>query len=244
MIKLSTATHNICHCGFDPITHNEMLPDKTHRFGYDPDKVNMMKEYWHQVYSSFSADVIGFQEFCPWLDSEKKLNTASELFEPFGYKVDEGAWESKMRLSIASRLPMERVYEMNFEPVSLRRRRKNYLTVDGRRIAIFNCHLTAGQDYDEVRRGEREILLEEFKKEDCFIAFGDYNSRTGDEFEIFADAGFNMANDTGFGTVRKTGHSCDNIIVSPNIRIEKTELFDRDYLLSDHNVLYAELVIE
>jgi len=241
MEKLRVATHNVCHMGFNPLNGSELLPDLTHRFGYEADKVEMMKKNWDAVYSAFSADIIAFQEYCPWFDFAHTIPTREALFERFGYLVDEGEWVSNMRLTIASKMPLEKGYERSFMPASERRRRKAYVTVGDKRIAIFNCHPTPGNN-QEVRQREYALLLENFKDEEYFIACGDYNARTMDEFEIFKKAGYSMAN-TGIGTVRKTGLTCDNIIVSQNIRIEKTELFDKEFSLSDHAILYAEVLI-
>ena len=49
-----------------------------------------------------------------------------------------------------------------------------------------------------------------------------------------------MANH-GIPTVRVSGSTCDNIVVSPNIRISNVQVFDPGFSLSDHAVLYAEL---
>ena len=225
--------------GFNPLNGSELFPDLTYRFGYEADKAEMMKNNWDAVYASFQADIIAFQEYCPWFDLAHTIPTRQALFERYGYQVDEGELVSNMRLSIASKHPLEKGYEKSFLPASERRRRKVYITVDGTRIAVFNCHPTPHGD-GEIRRQEYALLIEDMKQEETFIAFGDYNARTIDEFQIFANAGFPMAN-TGMGTVRKSGCTCDNIIVSPNISIEKVALFDQEFTLSDHMVLYAEL---
>lgn len=238
MKTIRVATHNICHTGWNPLDHTELFPDHSYRNGYPEEISGLMKENWKNVYSGFSADLIGLQEYCEWFDLGHTKTTAETVFRPFGYEIVHPG----RGLAVATRFALEPVYESDFQPVSNRRRQKFYAEIDGKRVAILNSHPTPRLDGGDVRQAEYRILMEDFAKETYFIAFGDYNARTAEEFRIFEEAGYPMAN-RGIGTVRKSGCTCDNIIVSPNIRILKTELFDPDYLLSDHQVLYAEIEI-
>ena len=236
---LRVATHNVCHMGYDPVARTQAFPDGKYRFGYTEDFLERMKENWKNVYASFRADLIGIQEYYYWMDFQHEIESARDLYSSFGYRVTDG----DHGLAIATDLPLEPVYEAAFEPVSNRRRQKFYLDLNGQKVAVFNSHPTP-RDNADIRRQEYGILLEEFAKEPCFIAFGDYNARTGEEYRVFEEAGYPMVN-TGFMTawsMRTDAYlACDNIIVSPNIRILKTALFDPGYTVSDHQVLYAEI---
>ncbi|MBQ7246665.1 MAG: endonuclease/exonuclease/phosphatase family protein [Lachnospiraceae bacterium] len=235
MKKISVASHNICFMGYNPIDKSQHSADGEHRMGYEADMVEPMKERWNKVMSSFSADIIGIQEYCPWFDAAQTEKTEDVVYRPFGYDViyDGG-------ISPASKWPMEKVYKRFYEPVSQRVYQKFIVNVDGDPIVIFNTHPTP-KDNGGIRKGEYEILLSELKKEERFIAFGDFNARTPDEFIPFLEAGYYLAN-SGIRTVTNNC-TCDNIICSSNIRIEKVDLFDRQFSLSDHCVLYAELRI-
>ena len=237
MKTLRVATHNICHMGFNPLDGTQAFQNGKYRFGYEADAVEMMRRNWKEVYSSFSADLIGLQEYYYWFDQAHEIITEQEIFVPAGYQLE----DDDMGLALASKYAAQKVYALSFEPVSKRRRQKFYVDVDGRRIAVFNSHPTP-KDNREIRKKEYELLIEEYKREECFVAFGDYNAQTADEFEIFSKAGFPMAN-TGLGTVIRTGATCDNIIVSPNIRIEAVKLYDEKFTLSDHKILYAEITL-
>lgn len=237
MKKIYAATHNICHMGYNPQDGTQLFPDGKYRFGYETDMVETMMQNWEKVYSSFSADIIGIQEHYFWIDQRHMHITEKEIFNRFGYEVEDG----DMGLAVASKLPLTRVCELSFAPVSKRRWQKFYIEADGKKIAVFNSHPTP-KDNREIRRQEYELLLDEFKNEECFIAFGDYNARSIDEFEIFADAGYHMAN-AGI-TTTVGGHTCDNIIVSSNIEVGDILLFDEGFSLSDHNILLAELLIK
>lgn len=236
MLTLRVATHNICHMGKNPIDRTELFPDHSYRNGYEEDMLGLMKQYWTEVQSSFSADVMGLQEYCGWFDLKHTRRTAEEVYEPFGYEVlDVGTG-----LTLVTKLPAVHEISSNFEPVSIRRWQKFHLTAGDREIAVFNTHPTPRDA--EIRQKEYAMLIEEFRKEETFIAFGDFNGKTADEYEIFEKAGFPMAN-TGLGTTEK-GSECDNIIVSPNIRFQRVEIFDPKFTVSDHAVLYAEVEID
>ncbi len=254
MIKLSVATHNICHFGKDPVDHHELFPDHTYKNGYDADDVAEMKKRWKSVYGSFQADLVGLQEYCPQFDLTGMLTGSEIVFAPYGYTVQADEFTSPQghKLAVASKHPVTPVWEKSFAPASERRADKFYIDLsdgsDGsvtktQRIAVFDCH--PHPRFAEVRQQEYAQLVEEFRREETFIAFGDYNARTAEEYEIFRRAGYPMANggDAGSFLTTETGSTCDNIIVSPDIRITNVRVLDRDFTLSDHAILYAELQI-
>ena len=234
-MKLRVATHNICHMGKNPIDRTELFPDGTYRNGYEADMVDLMKRNWKQAYESFTADIIGLQEFHSWFDLGSTIRTEDQVFQPFGYEL----FRQDNGLAVASRFPLVHEVEADFEPVSKRRWQKFRLHLNGREIAVFNTHPTPRDA--KIRQKEYEILIGEFRKEACFLAFGDFNAKTADEYEIFREAGFPMAND-GIVTV-ENGSMCDNIVASPNVKFERVDVYDPEFSLSDHAVLYAEVVI-
>ena len=237
MERLKVATHNICHMGKNPIDRTELFPDQTYRNGYEADMVSLMKRNWREVQSSCAADLIGIQEFFPWFDLAHTIETAKEVYEPYGYQVSDGGYG----LAVASRIPLEKVYEKDFAPASARRRQKFYLDYGGKKIAVFNCHPMPKTENGEIRQREYALLIEDFRKEENFIAFGDFNGRKPVEYEIFMEAGYPIANG-GIMSV-ENGLVCDNIVISPNFRFDRIEVHDRDFTVSDHAMLYAEILI-
>ncbi|MBR5738708.1 MAG: endonuclease/exonuclease/phosphatase family protein [Lachnospiraceae bacterium] len=242
MQKLRVATHNICHMGLNPIDRKELFPGGAYRNGYEADMVEEMKYYWKAVESSFSADLMGLQEYFHWFDLARKIRTDAEVYVPFGYTVTNGGHG----LALASKVPVTLEIETTFAPISERRWQKFRTKIGGTELAVFNMHPMPGgppkrPESPAIRQKEYAFIIEELKKEETFILFGDYNGRTNLEYAPFADAGFPMTN-TGLVTV-EGGQMCDNIVVSPNIKIERVEIFDKQFHVSDHAVLYAELLI-
>ena len=235
-MKLSVATHNICHMGLDPTDRSELV-EGAYRNGYDADKVGLMKDSWAAVYAPLGADVIGIQEYYPWFDNAHTIRTDDEIFRPYGLS----RYSGEHGIAIATRFETVPVSEGPFEGVSNRYYQKFCLELEGIRLAVFNAHPTPkGTDEGRrMRRAEYEVLLREFKREATFVAFGDFNARTADEYAPFRAAGYPMAN-TGVRTV-ETGLMTDNIIVSPNIRIGNIRLCDPAFSLSDHAVLMADV---
>ncbi|MBQ6544645.1 MAG: hypothetical protein IJL72_02790 [Lachnospiraceae bacterium] len=244
-ISLRCATHNLCHFGKSPFDRDELFPDHSYRNGYEPEMLPVMKERWKAVYDSFDADLIGLQEYCPFFDLAHTIPVPEQVFLPYGLSVyaDDFVNAAGHRLAAASKTPLLKAYERSFMPVSERRYQKFFMDIHGRRIAVFNTHPMPKGTPEAIatRQAEYRILLKEFRKEKTFIAFGDFNARTAEEFGIFLDAGLKMAN-TGTGT-EEHGLTCDNIIVSPDFTIQKTALSDSAFSLSDHAVLRAELLL-
>ena len=236
-IRLRVATHNICHMGKNPVDRTELFPDGSYRMGYEADMVCRMKQYWEEVYGSFSADFIGVQEYYPWFDLAHTMRTDETVFAPKGYAVHFGGHG----LGLLSKHPVTPCEEADFGEISTRRWQKFYAEIGGIRIALFNTHPMPKAERRPIREQEYAFLMKEFQKEPYFLTFGDFNAHTGDEFEPFLRAGFHIAN-PGLTTV-EGGPPCDNIIASPNIRLSNVTLYDVDLRLSDHMVLASDAVI-
>lgn len=236
-IVLRVATHNICHMGKNPFDRTELFPDGTYRNGYEADMVSLMKKNWDEVLGCFSFDLLGTQEYFPWFDLSHTMRTEDVVYAPKGYKVHDGGHG----LALISKHPLEHLEEADFGAVSARRWQKFYTEIEGIRIAVFNTHPMPKAERREIRAREYAFLIEEFRKEPLFLAFGDFNAASPDEFDVFREAGFQMAN-PGLCTV-ENGHPCDNIIASPEIRLENVSLYDIDLRLSDHMVLACDAAI-
>ena len=68
------------------------------------------------------------------------------------------------------------------------------------------------------------------------------------EWQIFEDAGYDMANDGYFGAFNTVGYDeqtqypLDNIFIKGNIRIKNADIIVKDWT-NDHCLLYADLAI-
>ena len=236
-LRLRVATHNICHMGKNPVDRTELFPDGTYRNGYEADMAGLMREYWEEVYGSFSADFVGTQEYFPWFDLAHAMKTEETVFRPEGYEVHDGGHG----LAQLAKRPVEHAAEADFGGISARRWQKFHTEIGGIRIALFNTHPMPKTERAAIRAQEYAFLIEEFRKEPYFLAFGDFNAHDGAEFEPFLRAGFHIAN-PGLTTV-EGGPPCDNIIASPNITLSNVALYDVDLRLSDHMVLACDAVI-
>ena len=234
-MKLKVATHNVCHMGLNPIDRSELFPGNTYRNGYPEEILELMKREWAAAYAKLDADFVGLQEFFPWFDLKRTIPSDEQIFAPFGYEVEYGG----RNLGFASRLPFRKLYQNTFEPVSLRQKEKFTVDAGGREITVINCHPSPRADLAAVRQQEYAVLIELFRQEKSFIALGDFNARTEAEYAIFREAGFEMANN-GLVT-EEHGLSNDNIIVSGDIKIVNVETCDKEFVLSDHAILAAEL---
>ena len=237
-MKLSVATHNICHMGMDPTDRTELV-NGAYRNGYDADKVPLMRVSWAAVYAPLGADLIGIQEYYPWFDNAHTIPTDGEIFRPYGLS----RYGGEHGVAVAARFELVPVSEGVFEGVSARYHQKFYLDIGGVRLAVFNAHPTpkGTEEGYRLRQAEYQALIREFQREEYFVAFGDYNARTTEEYAPFRAAGYPMAN-TGIHTV-ETGSMTDNIITSSNIRIGNIRLCDPAFSLSDHAVLAADIEI-
>ena len=236
-LRLRVATHNICHMGKNPVDRTELFPDGTYRNGYEADMAGLMKEYWEEVYGSFSADFVGTQEYFPWFDLAHAMKTEETVFGPEGYEVHDGGHG----LALLAKRPVEHAAEADFGGISARRWQKFHTEIGGIRIALFNTHPMPKTERAAIRAQEYAFLIEEFRTEPYFLALGDFNAHDGAEFEPFLRAGFHIAN-PGLTTV-EGGPPCDNIIASPNITLSNVSLYDVDLRLSDHMVLACDAVI-
>ena len=237
-MNLKVATHNVCHMGMNPIDRSELFDGDTYRNGYPAEIIEMMRREWKNAYSLFDSDIIGIQEYFPWFDLARTIRAEDEVFKPLGMNVEYAG----RNLALATKFPFRKEYQDTFDGISPRQKEKFTVDVGGREIAVFNCHPTPKAGNENIRALEYEKLIEIFSKEDTFIAFGDFNAQTPAEFEPFLKAGFNMAN-TGIVTEEK-GRTTDNIIVSGNIKLTGVKTFDKEFVLSDHAILWAELELD
>lgn len=133
---------------------------------------------------------------------------------------------------------------------------KCLIAFEGMDIWVLNAHCAyqGESDFDLARKGQFEELLAEMQQHEYCICCGDFNAWSADEFEVFTDAGMNVANCGDFGefTTWDPNHASqtwpfgaiDNIVTTPNIYIQNVFTGPYDYnLFSDHLPLLADLQI-
>ena len=133
---------------------------------------------------------------------------------------------------------------------------KCLISFEGVDVWVLNTHCAfqGNSDFELARKGQFEELLAEMQQHEYCICCGDFNAWSADEFSLFTDAGFNIANCGDFGelTTWDPHHASqtwpfgafDNIITTPNIYIQNVKLGPYDFnLFSDHIPLIADLQI-
>lgn len=218
--------------------------------GVAADKVEARVAAWQAEMAEHDIDILVGQEWQPYLDSDKTVDANEKVFGsqyPYMYGNNTSTYDGK---NIISRTPLSDItYVAQVSNVG-RRYAKAYTFIGGKKVCIINAHLSFEEDINTNRKEEMVELLNLAQGETYAIIAGDFNVFTADEFKIFEDAGYSLANAGDFGefnTWPNLGRNptadvnrvIDNIIVSPGIRINSVQV--DDHQLSDHALLVAEL---
>lgn len=123
------------------------------------------------------------------------------------------------------------------------------VNVNNKDIHILNCHLSWSSL--ETRTQQIQSCITEMKKYEYVILCGDFNVLSIDEFDLFTNNGFNLANGgyfglyntwTNFGDSSQAFRAIDNIIYSNNLKINNITLNNDD--ISDHSIFMCEFKID
>lgn len=121
------------------------------------------------------------------------------------------------------------------------------MLLDGDVVKVVSTHL----DWNEKEKGEAyrkqqmQELIDAFKNDKYVIFSADWNAGTGDEYDVFAKAGYQLANHGFMGGINTCGagpnpsHPCDNIIVK-GFSVNNVEVENRPDL-TDHMLIKATL---
>ena len=198
--------------------------------------INLM----NSIFEKYKPDIVGFQEYCigysiggVHTDDYVKSICPDLFVGPPDYEIVCNAIASKYELTE----PTATSYAS--QAGNLRYYQKSYIFVNGIKIAVFNTHLEMTSNYSYKKAQTLEIVAV-CAQEDNFILIGDFNTNVkspedaayADFVKPFVDAGFNLANCSekfGYmntwtsGTTADHSSWCpaDNIITSPNIRIDR-----------------------
>lgn len=213
-------------------------------------KVDSTAAAWKKMLQENEIDLICGQEWVPYLDEDKTVDANEKIFSqdyPYQYSYGTSTYDGK---HIASKTELTDAQIISHTSGSGRKYAKAYTTVNGKTVCIMNTHLSFEEDITVSRLHQIQELLAAAKQEEYVIITGDFNVYTPDEFQLFADAGYSLANCGAFGEFTtwpnfgknptSTANRClDNIIVSPSIQIQDAYVEDRE--LSDHALVVAKL---
>ena len=220
--------------------------------GVAADKVEARAAAWQAEMAEHDIDILVGQEWQPYLDSDKTVDANEKVFGgqyPYMFGQNTTTYDGK---SIISRTPLTDItYTAQVSNVG-RRYAKAYTFLGGKKVCIINAHLSFEEDINTNRKEEMVELLNLAQSERYAIIAGDFNVFTADEFKLFEEAGYSLANAGAFGqfnTWPNLGRNptadvnrvIDNIIVSPGIRINSVQV--DDHQLSDHALLVANLTL-
>lgn len=213
-------------------------------------KVDSTAAAWKKMLQENEIDLICGQEWAPYLDEDKTVDANEKIFSqdyPYQYCYGTSTYDGK---HIASKTELADAQIISHTSGSGRKYAKAYTTVNSKSVCIMNAHLSFEEDITVSRLHQIQELLAAAKQEEYVIITGDFNVYTPDEFQLFADAGYSLANCGAFGEFTtwpnfgknptSTANRClDNIIVSPSIQIQDAYVEDRE--LSDHALVVAKL---
>lgn len=195
------------------------------------------------IMSAQNADVMCVQEYWGSIGGQ----TVPNILQPyFAYYREVKAYSSYSGHAVFSKYPIN-----SFSTTNLGDNRyldHFYIEVDGKKIDIFNCHLSTSSNED-LKVAEAETVFNTVRNYDSFILCGDFNtvckSINDEEYTTimkqFIDEGFNSANCSeqhGFidtwtsgKTITGTWYPCDQIITSADIQmlrvsVDTTKLTD------------------
>ena len=223
-LSLRVATHNVRNFGTE------------HVMGYDG---NISQQtFYNTLYESVNADLIGFQEYSPWLDHPNHLYPSAELFSNLYNQIAYGHYD----LPNASRIHLQDVEGKLF--TTGRKYKTAKAIINGKEIFIANVHPSPGFEASHIatRATEYQEIVTMLNQHDTFIVTGDFNTTQASELDVFVNAGYTLANDGTIVTVKDYAVPCDNIIVSPNITMTNVTKYP-DIGNSDHYLLYCDLVV-
>ena len=128
--------------------------------------------------------------------------------------------------------------------------------IEGKEVCVITLHFdwqdrdTRTMQIDQViafaARQEYAMILGDFNPTDFVNVERQSNTLTYEkDLDRFRKAGFSVANTDQFGTFttivgRGPCYPCDNIVVSPNIKIRKVGRIFRDWM-NDHTALWADV---
>lgn len=228
--------------------------------------INNQLAMQRQIFSTYSADIIGFQEFCsngviPTIARNALTDYPNiQLTNHKNYN----AMASKATLTDWTIADYQTQDQYDIDTWGeTRTYMRGYLTMHGKRIAVFNTHLCVHNQAPRYAQAAELFALAQ-QEEYCIIT-GDFNSTEAplgvassdyiNEFKPFVDAGYHLANNSpeaGFTNTHSSAtyvpaladltSALDSIIVSGNITIDSV-VFDPTKLSYQNNQKFDHIPV-
>lgn len=212
------------------------------------EKLEEYKIKFRRLFAQENADIMCCQEFMQFINMEQNVESTQALTDfKYAFNTKDTSYSSV----IFGNMDLKNTEKIAFKEGN-RDYIKTFINFYNKKICIINAHTSTDVDFNLNRKKQIDELIEEMKKHEYVIVCGDFNAFSKEEFNLFKDAGFNLANGGVLGWY-ETWHNCgrpnngwingavDNIIVSSNISIQNVEMIEGQP--SDHAPLIAELKI-
>lgn len=111
-------------------------------------------------------------------------------------------------------------------------------------IAIYAIHASPqlSDGYEHLRKQQFLDLIDDSKNYDGAVFVGDFNCQNAEEYKVFTDNGFKIANCGYLGTTNTLRDiPADNIIVSEYLNIDFFRVIDEFNLNTDHYPVIAQI---
>ena len=249
IVKLHACTYNTGYLNYGK-NYEQHTPTNV------PERITAVKEFIGEN----DFDIICTQETPTEIPNNGvNINIDTEIFEPAFTEHYHG----NFMLTISSKYTLSEKRSGYFTAMvgsNQRGWQMGYITVEGKRIAIFNCHL-AYQDTAEgasVRALQIQEIIQMLSASDTAIIFGDFNTISDSEYNLFTNAGYTIMNG-GYLPFEKTWdalnlqYAPDNIIIKGNgygfrKRLDAQYVHGSepasDRIISDHLPMSAHITIE
>ena len=214
----------------------------------------------HKLIGESGVNIFGTQEDTA---NYGGANIASSFWQMFKYynRLGNSNYNYKAFASDFPIVGIKQVFYTNTETYQFRHPwfLDGILYINGREIHLASFHFDWSDN--DTRREQIRQIIEYYSTYENVILMGDTNCENyvneqpqvprnlyDVEWPIFADAGYDMANDGYFGLFNTVGYDeqtqypLDNIFIKGNIRIKNADIIVKDWT-NDHCLLYADLAI-
>ena len=203
--------------------------------------------YTRKLFGEFDCDFVLGQEFSEYFDVSNTILAIPHVMD-FKYEYNtEGSYthvSSSLRCPVISKFPISGTSLTGFSSgVTKRHYVKTYSQINGKNVCFISTLLDKNDTY---RLSQMQQLITVMNQEEYVVLGGDFNIKDKVEYAIFTNAGYALANggvlgwfDTLASYTDEVVRPIDNIIVSPNIRIEN--VFVDEKRADDHRAIIAEL---
>ena len=203
--------------------------------------------YTRKLFGEFDCDFVLGQEFSEYFDVSNTILAIPHVMD-FKYEYNtEGSYahvSSSLRCPVISKVPISGTSLTVFSSGATKRHYvKTYSQINGKNVCFISTLLDKNDTY---RLSQMQQLITVMNQEEYVVLGGDFNIKDKVEYAIFTNAGYALANggvlgwfDTLASYTDEVVRPIDNIIVSPNIRIEN--VFVDEKRPDDHRAIIAEL---